>query len=125
MQLLGLLLYTVVFILAHGTLMFFFFKMIDNGGALDMIFKWQKMLDYMYGSKYTAVQLLGKALGNCDMCTCFWFSGASFFVYRWLCVHLDIYHVTGIGVFVWWWIYWGLAAFYSYWFVNKTSDNGL
>lgn len=125
MHLLGLLLYTVMFVLAQGTFMFFFLKMIENGGALDVIFRWQKMLDYMYGHKYKAIDLLGKALGICDMCCCFWLSGLSFFVYRWLAVSLDIYTINGWGILIWCWMYWGLSAFYSYWFVTKASDNGL
>lgn len=125
MQLLGLLSYTIVFILAQGTFMFFFFKMIGEGGALNVLFKWQKMLDYFYASKYTSLNLIGKALGDCRMCCCFWFAGLSFITYRWLCIYLGVYHLEGLAAFVWAWIYWGLAAFYSYWFVTKASDNGL
>lgn len=125
MQLLGLLIYTIIFILAHGSFMFFFFKMIEPGGALNVVFGWQKLLDYTYGHKYKAVELIGKALGNCEMCTCFWFSGISFFIYRLLAINLNLYTIQGWYVLIWWWVYWGLAAFYSYWFIVKMKNSGL
>lgn len=125
MQLLGLLIYTIVFIVANASMVFFFLKMIQPNGALDVILGWQKFLDYAYDHKYTAVKFLGKALGGCEMCTCFWFSGLSFFIYRWLAIHLNLYTIDGWYMVIWYWVYWGLSAFYSYWFNKKMSDNGL
>lgn len=122
MQLLGLLIYTIVFILAHGGMMYFFFRMIEPGGALDIIFSWQKLLDYTYGHKYRIVELIGKILGNCEMCTCFWLSFFSFFVYRWLALYLNLYTIDGWYVLIWAWVYWGLSAIYSFWFTRKLKD---
>lgn len=46
----------------------------------DKMFKWQKMLNYLYGGS-TFQQLLGKFLGNCDACFLHFVTILNFFIY--------------------------------------------
>lgn len=122
---LELFIYTIIYIMAHAISIFFFLKMIGHGQLLDIILKWQKFLDFTYNHKSIVVQFIGKALGNCEMCTCFWSSFVSFFIYRSLATHLGIGIINGWLGLAWLWVFWGMCAFYTYWFITKTSDNGL
>lgn len=110
----------IIFILAQGGFMFFFFRMISHGGMLDVIFGWQKMLDKLYGSK---LYLLGKALGNCELCTCFWWALPSFFMFRWFTINSGYYPNIGLACSITvMWVFWCIAAFFSYYFVIKTNS---
>ena len=125
MRLLILLIYTLVFVFAQGTFIFFFMKMIAPNGMLDVLFKWQRMLEWCFGHKYKAVQLLGKALGDCDMCTCFWAAVVSFFTYRWLAISLGMQIITGWQSLIWFWLYVVITGWYSLWFITKMKNDGL
>ena len=96
---------SVIFCLAATCMLKWFFTMIQPEGALDIAFGWQKMLQRLYnGSKWQ--QLRGKALGDCQMCTCFWFMPlwfAFYYIFSKLIVHYwitDALHVPNI--FIYW-----------------------
>lgn len=126
MQMLIFFFVTMLFIFGQGGFMFFFFKMTAVNGMLDILFKWQTMLDKLYGSKYIAFQLLGKALGNCDLCSCFWWSLPSFFMLKYISCALDVWPFSGIiSTIIWLWVFWTLSAYFSYYFVTKSRENGL
>lgn len=66
------LLMSIFSIIAAGAITRTFWLFTREGGALDIVFRWQYLLDWLYKGG-TARQLLGKALGDCNMCTSFWF----------------------------------------------------
>lgn len=74
------LLISAIFCASASCALWWFFAMIRPDGALDIVFDWQAMLQRLYnGSKWQ--QLRGKALGDCHMCTCFWFMPLWFILY--------------------------------------------
>jgi hypothetical protein len=96
-------LYTICFWFAGACVLKYFFFMIQPEGALDLVFGWQNMLKKLYnGNK--ASQLLGKALGDCQMCTSFWFMPAWYGCYYLFC-HWVLHHwVTDtIDTAGWYW----------------------
>lgn len=64
---------TILFIAAGIGALSIFYAMIQEGGALDLVFGWQKMLDRLYRSEKKSARLLENALGGCQRCTAFWF----------------------------------------------------
>lgn len=83
---------TLFFAFAQMAALWLFQRMIARDGLLDQLFGWQKMLDNLYGGKKWQ-QLLGKALGECEMCTAFWFQ------FPWYALYFGFCKV-GIGFFV-------------------------
>lgn len=81
---LSFLLLTVFFAVAQMAALWLFHRMIAPGGMFDILFGWQKMLERLYGGK-TWQQLLGKALGDCEMCTAFWFQVPWYVLYFLFC----------------------------------------
>jgi hypothetical protein len=77
------LLWTIIFWMAGNCVLKIFYIAIQEGQMLDLLFGWQKMLANLYGSKQQWKNLLGKALGDCEMCTAFWFMPAWYALY-WL-----------------------------------------
>jgi len=75
---------TLLFLIGGACMLWWFFAMIQRGGALDIVFGWQDMLERLYnGTK--AQQLLGNALGDCKKCTSFWFMPVWFCCYYLIC----------------------------------------
>jgi hypothetical protein len=104
------LLYTILVIPAFGFMMRFFFQMIEPGGALDVVFGWQKMLDKLYrGGKVS--KLLEKALGGCKLCCTFWMAVPYFFAYwAFSRILFDYYPTDGM-------VWWKAIAFHVFWYV--------
>lgn len=77
----------VIFLLAviSGTIaLAIFFEMIQRGGALDVAFNWQLMLDRLYGKGQTGnkwATFAESVLGGCRRCTSFWFMPVWFCFY--------------------------------------------
>lgn len=86
------LLLTMIFWFAGMCILDLFFKMIQPDGLLDVTFGWQKMLEHLYSAS-KPLQLLGKALGDCRMCTAFWFMPIWFTLY-----------VLSTSMLLHWWI---------------------
>lgn len=113
------LLYTLIMWLAGNCILYLFMQMIQPEGALDVVFGWQKMLAKLYESPSKGKQLLGKALGDCQMCTAFWFMPVWFCLY-WLLSRLVIHYfitdeVQAIGwkvvvFFVWYMVFHAVGA---------------
>lgn len=80
-NLLAFLITTVLFIIAGNGIVKIFFEMIQDGGALDVLFGWQKMLAKLYAKEKKTSQLLEKMLGGCERCFSFWFMPTWFFTY--------------------------------------------
>lgn len=79
-----LLVTAILFWLSGAALLKWFHFMILPNGAIDVVFGYQKFLNKLYnGSTYQ--QLIGKALGDCEMCMSFWFSFIWFFVFYGFC----------------------------------------
>lgn len=105
------LIYTILFLAGGSMALKLFFTMIQTGNALDVVFKWQKMLAWLYGGN-KFMQLAGKALGDCAQCTAFWFMPWWFFLY-WKFSYLlfDYYPTQGIDSWFW------KIAFHAAWYV--------
>lgn len=105
------LLYSVMVIPAYGMVLRLFFTMIEEGGALDVVFGWQKMLARLYsGNK--AQQLIGKALGDCKVCTSFWFAIPWFFLY-WSFSHILFGYYPTMEIESWFW----KITFHVFWYI--------
>lgn len=110
MHLLTFLLYTAIFMVAGLCILSTFYAMQAEGGALDVVFGWQKMLNRLYnGNK--AQQLLGKALGDCQQCTSFWFMFLWFFAYWGFCRLVLGWYITDVAG---WWLWKGIIGFIWY-----------
>lgn len=112
--------FTIIFLLAHGAFMDTFFNMIAPNGMLDITLKWQRMLERLYNSEHIAFNLLGKALGDCERCACFWAGGLWTAMY-YLCVSaLGFWQIEStVANIIWLWVVWVSNGTYSLWFVNK------
>lgn len=75
-------LYTVFYLIGLSCGIKIFHLSIQPEQALDMIFGWQKMLNYLYESQSKLKNLLGKALGDCEKCMSFWASVIATIIYR-------------------------------------------
>ncbi len=67
--------------LAGYASLWLFYKLIAPDGAFDVLFHWQDMLKRLYASPNRNMNLLGKALGDCHICTAFWFMPMWFAIY--------------------------------------------
>jgi hypothetical protein len=104
------LLYTILVIPAYGMALKIFFAMIAEGGALDVVFGWRKMLDNLYGGGKVK-RLIGKALGDCQQCTSFWMAVPWFFLYvKFSYLLFDYYPTQNFG---WFWT----ITLHVFWFV--------
>ncbi len=109
-----------------------FYVAIQEGQMLDLLFGWQKMLAKLYGSNKPWKNLLGKALGDCEMCTAFWFMPAWYALYwvmsRWV-LHQFItdkveHNLAKILVgIVWYFVFHSIGAVYGLVTVIKTKNN--
>ncbi len=72
---------TIMFLIAGNGIVKIFFEMIRPGGALDVVFKWQKMLNKLYAKQTKVSLLLENALGGCERCFTFWFMPFWFICY--------------------------------------------
>lgn len=112
---------TVLFWLAGSCILKLFFFMIQQGGALDVVFGWQRMLNRLFNGNRRQ-QLLGKALGDCQMCTSFWFMPFWFICYYFFCKVVMHHWVTdsvsgsfywpkviGINI-LWYWLFHAIGA---------------
>lgn len=81
----------LLFCLAGCCIIKWFSFMIQSGGMLDVLFGYQRMLNSLYnGNIYQ--QLFGKAIGDCQMCMCFWFSVIWYWFFYGFCkFHLNIW----------------------------------
>lgn len=127
---------SVIFCASATCILFWFFAMIQDGGALDIAFGWQKMLQRLYnGNKWQ--QLRGKALGECRMCTCFWFMPLWFFLYYIMCklsghywitdtLHVSNQYLYWIGVcllnFSWYCCFHSIGAMIGFVTLNKILE---
>ncbi len=84
------LLWTIIFWMAGNCVLKIFYVAIQEGQMLDMLFGWQKMLANLYGSNKQWKNLMGKALGDCEMCTAFWFMPGWYALY-WLMSRLVLH----------------------------------
>lgn len=98
-ELLTFLIYTLLFWFAGACMLKLFTFAIQPGQILDKIFNWQAMLKKMYESKYARMQLLGKVMGDCDICVTYWF------------------------MFFWFWCYFMFLHLLNFWFITKYIDN--
>lgn len=74
---------------------------ISEGQIFDYLFGWQKMLNKMYGSTNKAVNMLGKFLGECDVCLMHHTSIWAFFMYYAICKLVGNVWITD-GITVLW-----------------------
>lgn len=119
MQVLTFLLITVAFVAGGLCWLRLFAIMISRGQILDMLFGWQNMLERLYGSDKKWKNLLGKALGDCEVCTAYWFQPVWFAAYWLFCRHALHYFITDesaslfgkivIGV-LWYVVFHGIGA---------------
>lgn len=104
------LLYTIVFWASGSAIIKLFFKAIQRGQLLDQLFGWADMLERLYASDRRWKNNLGKALGDCQMCTSFWFTFLWFWVYYFFSRNVLHYFITDevnsfilkIAVFIVW-----------------------
>jgi len=75
------LLLTIMFLLAGNGIVKIFFEMIQDGGALDVVFGWQKILKKLYAKESKVAHLLESMLGGCKRCFSFWFMPTWFLFY--------------------------------------------
>lgn len=110
---------SLLFLIAGNAMLKIFFEMIQSGGALDIVFGWQKMLERLYGSTKKWKQLLGKALGDCERCTAFWFMPFWFICYyafsnlvlhRWITTGLDAIWAICLINWIWLSLFWSIGA---------------
>lgn len=73
--------YTFIMWLAGYAVLRLFYMLIAPDGAFDVLFGWQAMLRRLYGHPNRNMNLLGKALGDCHICTAFWFMPLWYGVY--------------------------------------------
>lgn len=115
--------FTIIFLLSYGAFINTFFSMIAPNGMLDIVFKWQRMLDYLYGKEQVGYQLLGKALGNCERCTSFWLAPVWIVIYYVTVRSVGYWPDWGIAVnIIWGWVFWVSAAVYGLWFHQKINS---
>lgn len=119
------LLLTIISWFAGNCVLLLFFQMIQPGEALDIVFKWQKMLERLYGGS-AAQRLLGKALGDCQKCFAFWFMPLWFAVYYGLSKLLTGSWITDFSpkydfwvVLIWYCIYHSTGAITGAWTLFK------
>lgn len=73
------LLFSLLCIASGNLVLKFFFEMSKTGGALDIMFGWQAMLERLYAkgslqNKSAKFYMWAEsALGGCEKCTSFWF----------------------------------------------------
>lgn len=84
------LIYTATFWFAGSCLTKLFYFAIQPGQILDKAFGWQSKLNALYTSKKAWQNNLGKALGDCQMCTSFWF------MFLWYWCYFLFMHVFGL-----------------------------
>lgn len=103
------LIYTLIMWFAGNCILKIFQQMTADGGALDVVFGWQKMLAKLYsGGKWA--QLLGKALGDCPVCTAFWFMPFWFVVYYFMAPIFVEWPITGGWNIVWYFVFHSIGA---------------
>lgn len=88
-----------------------FMQMIAPDGALDVVFGYQKLLGKLYsGNKFE--QLLGKAIGDCQMCTAFWFMPVWYAAYAFVSnTVLDYWISSNILVnIIWYFVFHSIGA---------------
>lgn len=96
--------------------------MIQPGGALDIVFGWQRMLEDLYGSDKRWKNLLGKALGDCQQCTSFWFMPLWYLCYYAFCkIVVNVWVTDGIDAWwkiafvnwLWMTVFWSIGAVFG------------
>jgi len=97
-------LYTLIFWFAGNCILRIFHFAIQPEQALDMIFGWQRMLNNLYESNNKALNLLGKALGDCQMCMSFWFMILWYWAYFFTIRSLGLWPFDGILTNIIWYI---------------------
>lgn len=121
---------TLLFLSAGACVLRLFFAMIQDGGALDVLFGWQKMLSRLYGSQSKFKNLLGKALGDCRQCTAFWFMPFWFLCYYafcklvlgyWVTDSLEKWYAIGIVNYIWLAVFWSIGGVSGFYFNNKVK----
>lgn len=119
MQLLTYTLVTIGFVAAGLCWLRLFAIMIAPGQVFDMLFNWQDMLTRLYQSPKKWKNLLGKALGDCEVCTAYWFQPiwfAAYYVFCRLALHYFITDEVGgwagkiaVGL-LWYLVFHGIGA---------------
>lgn len=119
------LIFTLLFWAAHCAFLFFFFIMIQAGQALDILFNYQNLLRRFYASDKTWKNLLGKAIGDCELCTTFWTSPLMFLLYYLFVNSLGYWIVEGVTAnLIWFFVYWVLSGSIAFYY-TKPKENGL
>lgn len=85
---------TIAFVVAGLCWLRLFAIMIAPGQILDMLFGWQAMLERLYSSPKRWKNLLCKALGDCEVCTAYWFQPIWFLAYYGFCRLALHYFIT-------------------------------
>lgn len=117
--------YTILFWLAGAGICKAFYLAIQPTNVLDVLLKWQKLLNWLYG-KGAYGQLLEKGLGGCEQCYCstsavLWFICYCLFMSvgldRWVA---DMHTLSGVIVnVVWYLVFYGIQ-----WAVNMKVLTG-
>lgn len=120
------LIFTLLFWAAHSGGLFYFMNMIQEGGALDTLFNYQNLLRRLYASDKPWKNYLGKAIGDCRICTSFWSAPIVFIGYAVLLNSMDIWVIHGFWAnVVWFWVFWVTSGTIAFQFISKTMDDGL
>lgn len=118
---------TILFWAAGACMLKWFMLMIEQGGALDVVFGWQKMLHRLYNGT-PAQELLGKALGDCIKCTSFWFMPIWFACYyivskyafhHWITDTVHNWICIGIINMIWYCLFHGIGGMIGFYAVTK------
>lgn len=102
MQVLIFILFTIVIMFANVGLNKFVWMLIQPEQLLG---KWQNVLDKLYASESPSIQLLGKLLGNCEMCFYHLWAIIGFVLYNIVARNLGAYLITGWANIAWYFFY--------------------
>src|SRR5690606_28181774 len=114
------LLITAFCILCSGALTRTLWLFTREGGAFDILFNWQDMLDKLYKGS-PGKQLLGKALGDCGVCFAFWL-GPICYVLHYIIAGgvMASWPISGVAANVVYFIFfWNLVGFTNFLFIRK------
>lgn len=97
---------TIMFLLAGNFAIGILFKMAHEIPA------WTNLLNRLYASPKENMNLLGKALGDCEQCMAHWFCPLWFVAY-WYCTKygFGVWPIHGVLVnFIWFSCFWSLSS---------------
>lgn len=99
--------------MAGNAILKIFFIAIQEGQILDMAFGWQRILKDLYASDKKWKNLLGKAMGDCQLCVSAWFMNvwtiAYYFFSKMVFHYYPTYEVKSIGAKIFVFVIWTLA----------------